>query len=280
MDIGIFPDLLKIAKVHPIYKSGDRDQFINYRPISVLNSFSKVFEKVIFNRLLNYINSQNIISHCQYGFRQNQATFMAITEMYDKISLAIDRNEYCAGIFIDLAKAFDTLDHNILLFKLEYYGIRGITLTWFRSYLECRQQYVTFYHTSSALEYISYGVPQGSILGPLLFILYVNDIVNCSSILNSILFADDTNAFYSNAKFINLISTLNVELSKLSNWFKSNKLSINIKKTNYILFGNKHAPEKTPELTLYIHGNEIERVESTKFLGVYLDKKTKLERSC
>lgn len=194
-------------------------------------------------------------------------------DLYDKISSAIDKSEYSVGVFIDLSKAFDTLDHKILLSKLEHYGIRGVALNWFKSYLSNRAQFVNFNNTNSNMMTITTGVPQGSILGPLLFILYVNDMSNCSNILNLLLFADDTNIFHSDKDICQLMNTVNNELDKLSHWFKCNKLSLNIKKTNYILFGNKYIPPVSALLSLNIDGITLDRVDDTKFLGVYIDKK-------
>ena len=175
-------------------------------------------------------------------------------------------------MFIDLSKAFDTLNHSILLRKLEHYGIRGIPLNWFKSYLSNRRQCVSLAGVKSSLKPITHGVPQGSILGPLLFILYINDIVNCSDYLIFILFADDTNLFYSCQNILQLIEIANRELAKLSQWFRANKLSLNVKKTNYILFGNKHLPP-IEALNVSIDGNSLQRVISTKFLGVFIDEK-------
>ena len=155
---GIFPDLLKIAKVCPIFKSGEPDLFSNFRPISVLPSFSKIFEKILFIRLLSYLETNKILSNTQYGFRKSHSTFMAIIDMYDKISNAIDNNMYSLGIFIDLSKAFDTIDHAILLQKLELYGIRGVALKLFHDYLLNRKQYVVYNDTSSNLSNIYCGV--------------------------------------------------------------------------------------------------------------------------
>ena len=270
---GVFPDLLKIAKVCPIFKGGDKSEFQNYRPISVLPSFSKIFEKVVFNRLLLYLDSKNILSKNQYGFRKHHSTYMSLIDMYDRISGAVDKNEFSIGIFIDLSKAFDTLDHNILLRKLEHYGIHGVALDWFRSYLCNRKQCVILNGVMSDLQHITYGVPQGSILGPLLFILYINDIVNCSDSLLFILFADDTNLFFSCNDIWQLNDIVNVELTKVSNWFRANKLSSNVKKTNFILFGNKRLPNADQKFKVSIDGYLLEQVEHTKFLGVYVDSK-------
>ena len=156
-------------------------------------SFSKIYEKVVSRRLVSFLEAGNILVENQYGFRQGRSTCMAMIEMLDKISAAADNGEYPIAIFIDLSKAFDTINHSILLNKLEYYGIRGFALKWFESYLHSRQQYVFLNGASSATSHINYGVPQGSILGPLLFILYINDLAKCSEILNLILLADDTN---------------------------------------------------------------------------------------
>ena len=141
---GKFPDQLKIAKVCPMFKNGDNTCFANYRPISVLPSFSKIFEKVVSNRLMAFLNLHKIFFKNQYGFRQNHSTYMAIMEMQDKISNAIDEGEYAVGIFLDLSKAFDTLDHYTLIAKLEYYGIRGLALEWFKSYLCSRANNMYF----------------------------------------------------------------------------------------------------------------------------------------
>jgi Reverse transcriptase (RNA-dependent DNA polymerase) len=269
---GIFPDALKIGKLCPVFKAGDKSLFSNYRPISVLPSFSKIYEKSIHARLASYLEANDILFDYQFGFRKKHSTYMAITNLYDKISNAVDKNEFVIAIFIDLAKAFDTIDFNILYDKLSYYGIRGIALDLFKSYLTDRCQFVHSSGSSSDMQNITYGVPQGSILGPLLFILYINDIAHCSMILQPFLFADDTTLLNSDKDFDKLINVTNIELVKLSNWFRANKLSLNVNKTNYILFGSKHLPDPT---TYRVTLNEIclERVTYTKFLGIYIDDK-------
>jgi hypothetical protein len=269
---GCFPNELKIAKVCPVYKSGSRASFSNYRPISVLPSFSKIFEKIACKRLEAYINSKNILEKNQFGFRRIHSTYMAILDMYDKISESIDKHEVSIGVFIDLSKAFDTINHKILIDKLEHYGIRGVPLQWFKDYLSNRKQYVYYNNTASSLQTITCGVPQGSILGPLLFVLYVNDMMNCSKLLHFILFADDTNLFYCNKNYEDLMKNVNLELSKLSEWFRANRLSLNISKTNYILFGNRRRCLADTKFNICIDGNIIERVCFTKFLGVYIDE--------
>ena len=169
MEEGSFPDSLKIAKVVPIYKAGDASSFSNYRPVSVLPAFSKIFEKVMYNRLLTHLTDNNILSPSQFGFRAGHSTSHAILYLVDQITRAIDRREMTIGVFLDLSKAFDTVNHTILLHKLQHYGISGTALRWFDSYLLNRKQYVKYNHANSEFETISCGVPQGSILGPLLF---------------------------------------------------------------------------------------------------------------
>jgi len=271
---GMFPDELKIAKVCPVFKNGAQNIFSNYRPISLLPNFSKIFEKVMYCRLESYVVSKNILSSSQYGFRHNHSTYMALLDMYNKISSATDDKDYAIGIFIDLSKAFDTLNHKILISKLQYYGIRGVPLLWFQSYLSNRQQYVFYNNVSSSVKNVTCGVPQGSILGPLLFLLYINDIVNSSKILHFIIFADDTNLFFSSKDLIKLTAVVNTELNKLSIWFSANKLSLNVKKTNFMLFGSKAKIRlfRNTSIQILLNGILLERVAVTKFLGVYVDE--------
>jgi len=211
-----------LKKFDQFYKTGDKQSLQNYRSTSVLSSFSKIYEKIIFKRLLKYLEINNILSNSQYGFRKNHSICMSLIDMYDKIGSATDRCEFSIGIFVDLSKTFDTLDHGILLKKLEYYGIRGIALQCFKSYLGNAKQCVELNGARSEHKHISIGVPQGLILVPLLFILYMNDIANASDLLMFILFADDTNIFYSCKNLIDLEETVNNELKKVSNWFRAN----------------------------------------------------------
>ena len=268
---GTVPCNMKIAKIIPIFKSGNSDQFCNYRPISLLPTFSKILERVFYKRLIDYVNANNILTNNQYGFREKSSTTFALIDLIDDLSNSIEKKEYTIGVFLDLKKAFDTIDHTLLLRKLEFYGIRGVSYQWIKSYLENRKQFVSYNNVSSDHSNVICGIPQGSVLGPLLFILYINDICNVSNILKFILFADDTNVFYSDKNIKNLIVVLNKELIKLSLWFKVNKLSLNILKTNFILFKTK-ARFIPDNIDVCIDDVKITRVAYTKFLGVVIDE--------
>ncbi len=237
--------------------------------------FSKILERLVFNRCISYINKYNILNDKQFGFRSNHSTYMAILELVDKISSSVEKNETTAGIFLDLSKAFDTIDHNILLHKLEYYGFRGNVLSWFTDYLHNRQQYVYYNSCKSNYKNIICGVPQGSILGPLLFILYVNDIINTSTVLEFVLFADDTTITYSHVDILSKLNIINKELQEVNNWFKANKLSVNASKTNYMLLGTSRKTSCIPsdyDGNIVLNNTILERVNKTKFLGVTIDE--------
>ena len=179
-------------------------------------------------------------------------------------------------MYLDLPKAFDTIDHDILLHKLDYHGFRGIVLDWFRDYLSNRTQYVSYNDNKSDLKTILCGVPQGSILGPLLFILYINDITNMSTLLDFLLFADDTTILYSSSDIVSKIPLINMELSEVSNWFKANKLSVNATKTNYMIMGTQHMTsiedQSVSNIDIILDKTKLKRVDKTKFLGVTIDE--------
>ena len=269
---GIVPDKMKVARVIPVFKSGDVSAFTNYRPISVLPCFSKFLERAVHNRLIDYLNKYNILSNNQYGFRKNHSTSLALIDFYDKVSSAFDRGEFAVGVFLDLSKASDTVNFDILFDKLQHYGIRGLPLEWTKSYFSDRFHFVDFNGHSSQPKRISCGVPQGSILGPLFFILYINDIINASTILKLILFADDTSIFFSHKDIDYLSTILNSELAKISDWLKANKLSLNLKKTKCIVFVPRQKRQNI-RIQLAINNQQIDQVNETVFLGVTLDDK-------
>ena len=238
MTQGIFPDKLKIAKILPIHKGGAKNISTNYRPISLLPILGKVLEKVIASRFLKFINKHNILTQNQFGFRKNRSTELAIIEVYNNLLSNLENNKYTCAIFLDLAKAFDSVDHKILLRKLEKYGIRGNALELIRSYLQNRNHYVTIGNANSSNLILEYGVPQGSVLGPLLFLLFINDIPNCTK-FDVTLFADDTFLKMESTSIGNLKKQANQEIRNVSNWLIANNLTLNMDKSKYMIIGNK-----------------------------------------
>lgn len=268
---GQVPNILKTAKVIPIYKSKDEQLFTNYRPISLLPNISKILEKVVHKRIYKFFNDKELLFHSQYGFRNNHSTNLAISELMSSILKGFDEKKYTLGLFLDLSKAFDTIDHDILIAKLYHYGIRGVALTWLKNYLTGRNQYVEFKGTKSNMLPVSCGVPQGSVLGPLLFIIYMNDLPNALTHSSSILFADDTTIHHTHENIDILFANMNIDLNYVTEWFKANKLSLNTLKTHFILFHSKNMeiPEVIPQITLA--NTVIQNVAQVVFLGLTLD---------
>ena len=227
---GVFPTEIKLANVIPLYKADDAFAFNNYRPVSLLCVISKIFEKVMYNRLIDFLETFSILNNSQFWLRKMHSTYMALMNLINRLITSLENDEYVLGIYLDFSKAFDTVDHVILLRKLAHYGIRGTALKWFESYLSNREQYVTYNGISSSKQRIKCGVPQGSILGPLLFLSYFNDLCVVCKYSSAILFADDTNLFSSGKHLKTLERTTYNELSNISFWLKVNKLSLNIKK--------------------------------------------------
>ena len=267
---GVFPHELKVAKVIPLFKSNDPIVFSNYRPVSVLPLFSKIFERLMYNRLLSCVNKCKLLYEYQIGFRCGHSPELALTCLVDKISNALENGEYVLGLFLDFSKAFDTVNHDILFEKLEYLGIRGIPLMWCKSFLSDREQYVVYNDTSSSRKKVTCGVPQGSILGPLLLLLYINDLSRVSDALFLLLFADDSNLFLSGKCPERLIEQMNNEMEKNIDWLNINKLSLNLKKTHFIIFrkrmGNIHIDND-----LVVDNEKISMSNHTKFLAVMVD---------
>ena len=274
---GIFPEQLKIAKVIPIYKKDDDTIFSNYRPISILPAISKIIEKVIYGQIYYYFSQNKLFSDSQYGFRHGHSTELAALEIVDRINTVLDNNETPLSIFLDLSKAFDTLNHSILLNKLKHYGITGLSLNLIQSYLSDRKQFVEFNSIKSNYAPISTGVPQGSILGPLLFIIYINDLPEASNIFKFIMYADDTTLF-SPCKYFNnntmenndIGENINKELIKISEWLKINRLSLNAIKSKFMMFKKTNKIVNSPNLN--IDGTPIEHISNFNFLGLTLDE--------
>jgi hypothetical protein len=275
LESGLFPDKLKVAKIIPVHKKGIETSIENYRPISILPAISKIFEKVLFNQIHQHFKENNLYYAFQYGFRESHSTELAVLEIIDRISHSMDQGNIPLNVYIDLSKAFDTIDHTILLTKLKHYGLHDTSHALIQSYLTNRQQYVQIENVKSTPLPITTGVPQGSILGPLLFIIYINDLSHTSNLLHFTSYADDTTIFisltYQNQN-ISLPSeqTLNNELNNLSEWMKLNKLSLNVSKTKCMAF---HTPGKrfTPPI-VKIDNCEIEYVDMFPLLGILLHK--------
>ena len=268
---GVFPESLKLAKVIPIFKKNDPQICSNYRPISLLSIFSKIYEKCMHSRLYSFFTKYDLIFSRQFGFRHKYSTGHALLSLIELIKHHIENDKIVSGIFIDLEKAFDTVNHKILLSKLEHYGIRGLTLKWLNSYLDNRKQYVFLSGESSSTQPVSCGVPQGSTLGPLLFLIYINDFHKAFSETVVHNFADDTNMLFAGKNVGHIESVVNRELKTLTQWLRSNKLSLNTTKTKFLLF---RSPNKVISRipNIKICKFKLTLAKSVDYLGVTIDE--------
>ena len=292
---GIFPDSLKTSRVCPIFKQGDRKDMNNYRPISCLSAFSKIFEKVAYEQLFSFLNSNNILTNYQFGFQKGKSTVHALTHIMNYITNAFNDNKFVIACFLDYRKAFDLVSHDILLKKLEMLGIDGVNLNWFRSYLKNRKMFTSVNdHLSNNMRVINRSVPQGSILGPLLFLIFINDMPNATELL-SVLFADDTTGLACGDDISTLGPFINTELQKIGMWLKANELSINTSKTKIMIFSNNR---RIQDFGFVFNNNDlngpqdpslisnIERVDSTsdistfKMLGIHFDENLSFDTHC
>ena len=270
---GIVPDLRKILKVRPLYKSDSKSDFSNYRPISVLPCLSKVLEQVVHRQLSNYLEKHYLLKSSQFGFRPRRSTELACNLLVDDIRKNIDNGLLTGVIYLDLSKAFDTVSHSYLLSKLPSYGINGNELTWFQNYLFNRKQHI-FYdgHLSKAFP-VFRGVPQGSILGPTLFLLHLDDIDNCLHHSSIIKYADDTVIYVSGNDSESIQKKLNADNLEVHNWLTDNDLSLNLKKvkTKTMIFGTSIRVKKAAPLNIQIKGTSINQTPWYKYLRNHLD---------
>lgn len=268
---GIFPENLKITKIIPLHKKGKKTEVKNYRPIALLNNFSKIFERIIYERVIHFLESENLLSNYQNGFRRKKSTVRAVYQALDKILNSLNKERDRVAVCLDLSKAFDSVDHDLLVMKMEKYGIRGNSSQLFRSYLSNRKQYV-FGKTAdgqsfkSNLQIVKRGVPQGSILGPLLYIIYTNELSGIVG--DTVQFADDTTIVFSESKNKNVSGKIFNGLSLLENWFTSHNLLLNVDKTKLIKFQYS----KEQESHIFYNGIDIvTSVRSACFLGIEVD---------
>ena len=264
---GQVPLEWKHARVIPLHKEGPTDDTNNYRPISVLPILSKLLERGVHDQLYRHLDKTKSLNKWQSGFRPGYSTATALTYVTDLLFKEIDSKNLTGVLFLDLKKAFDTVDHGTLLSKLETYGITENEQSWFKSYLSDRSQSVSIGNTSSDSMGISHGVPQGSILGPLLFTLYINDLPGVTSKCKVILYADDTALIYSHKSKDAIQDVLSTELCKVKNWLDLNKLTLNAKKTKSMLFGSQQLLAKSGTLDIKICGENVEQVKVFKYLG-------------
>ena len=230
---GIFPDDLKIARVTPVFKAGNENEVGNYRPISILPCFSKILERIMYNRLFKYLTTNEILYKKLFGFQEGHSTEHAIMQLIDNINNSFEKNHFTLGVFIDLSKAFDTVDHYILITILKQYGIQGNNIRWFESCLSSRKKHIAYNNKSTSFKGITCGVPQGSILGALLFLIYMNDLPNVSNMLDPSCLL--MTLFFSNNNIKTLFATINHELEKISLGFVANRLLLNVINTFYFI---------------------------------------------
>ena len=271
-----FPDSWKTARVTPIFKDGEKDEKSNYRPISILPVISKVFERIVFNQLYEYLNRNSLLYKRQSGFRELFSTISCLLVNVDDWHNGIDTGHYIGSVFIDLKKAFDTVNQRILCEKLMHYGIQDREIGWFQSYLSNRRQFCRVDGVDSEINHVKFGVPQGSCLGPLLFLVYVNDLP--CSVKNSTvsMYADDTSLSYKSKALTQLNEAMNHDFMSLESWLKGNKIFLNVAKTHTMLICSKSKQRalinSNEKLDIKVKDENLKIVEKIKYLGVQIDQ--------
>ena len=271
---GVVPNKMKIAKIIPLHKKGSAQLCDNYRPISLLPTMSKVIEKIVYRRVTEHLSVNDILYYRQYGFRANHSTTDAVCDLVSEILQGFDKEMSCLSVMIDLRKAFDSCDHSLMLKKLEKMGIRGDLLRWFTSYLSARTQYVSIANSSSDINNISVGVPQGSLLGVLLFVIQINDLHSALKYSQCILYADDTTIFVIGRNIKCMIAKIQEDLKYLETWLVNNRLCLNTDKTKVMLFSKRIHHE---DINITLSGVCLELVNEFKLLGIWLDTRLAFE---
>ena len=279
LSTGIHPDKLKIAKITPIYKKGSKLSTSNYRPISLLSNINKLIERLVYNRVFDFADKQNLFYKLQFGFRPKHSTAHALTNITEEIRNSLDRGKFSCAVFVDFQKAFDTVNHSVLLAKLEHYGIRGTINKWFESYLSNRKHFVTINGFDSDLHDANHGVPQGSVLGPLFFLIYINDLHQAIKFSQVYHFADDTNLLRISNSPRQLQKHLNIDLKFLYKWLLANKISLNCSKTERIMF-KKTRSKIDFRFKIKLNGHHLYPSDSIKYLGILLDSTLNWNQHC
>ena len=274
---GKHPDKLKLAHALPIFKKGSRLLVSNYRPISLLSNLNKILEKIMHQRIYAFLEKYEILYELQFGFRAGYSTTHALIHMTETIRSALDSGSVTCGIFVDFQKAFDTVNHEILLKKLDHYGFRGVINNWFRSYLTDRKQKVVINGFESESKNLPHGVPQGSVLGPILFLIYINDLHRSIKHSTTYHFADDTNLLHISKDYKTLQRKVNYDLFSLHKWLTANKISLNEAKTELIYFRKNGL---APTLNIKLHGKTLVPSKTVKYLGIFLDEFLSGEAQC
>ena len=272
-ELSEVPDVWEIAKVNSLPKAGNASDVNNLRPISLLPLPSKLIEKIVHNRIYTFCNENDMIDEKQGGFRPNYSTNSTTAFYINDLYNAMNNNQATISLYIDSMKAFDSVNHDILLKKMKFYGITGRCVKWIENYLKNRKQYTVANDVASRLENITCGVPQGSVCGPLLFLLYINDISHCLNNCNVSRYADDTVLYYSSENIVEALRIVQRDLSSINDWCHKNRITINCKKTKYCVYGMRLIIKKSKniDMLLSLNNTVVEKVCSYKYLGFILD---------